>query len=122
MSDEAAPPRLDRTPAGVKLCALTELADPGARNFVLQIGGRRFHGFVVRGGESVSGFVDRCPHMGLPLAKTLDDYLAPDGHVVCGWHGAIFDPVSGGCLGGPCAGASLTAWPVHVVDGLIVTR
>lgn len=122
MSDAALPPRLDRTPAGVRLCALTELGDPGARNFVLQIGERRFHGFVVRKGGGVSGFVDRCPHMGLPLAKTLDDYLSPDGHVVCGWHGAIFEPVGGACLGGPCAGASLTAWPVHVVDGSIVTR
>jgi nitrite reductase/ring-hydroxylating ferredoxin subunit len=121
MSEQADLPRLDRTPAGVKLCALRELGDRSARNFVLRIGGRHFHGFVVRNGEGVSGFVDRCPHMGLPLAKTLDDYLAPDGHVVCGWHGAIFDPVNGLCLGGPCVGASLTAWPVQVVDGLIVT-
>jgi nitrite reductase/ring-hydroxylating ferredoxin subunit len=120
MSDPAEP-RLDRTPAGVKLCALSELSDPGARNFVLQIGGRRFHGFVVRHGDRVTGFVDRCPHMGLPLAKTLDDYLAPDGHVVCAWHGAVFDPVDGACLGGPCVGASLSAWPVDVVDGRIVT-
>jgi nitrite reductase/ring-hydroxylating ferredoxin subunit len=122
MTAEATSPRLDRTPAGVRLCALTDLGDPGARNFVLAIGGLRFHGFVVRNGDAVSGFVDRCPHMGLPLAKTLDDYLSPDGHVVCGWHGAIFEPVSGACLGGPCVGASLTAWPVGVVDGLIVTR
>ena len=122
MSDQADLARLDRTPAGVRLCALGELGDPGARNFVLAIGGRRFHGFVVRLGDRVSGFVDRCPHMGLPLAKTLDDYLAPDGHVVCGWHGAIFDPIDGACLGGPCAGARLTAWPVHVVEGFVVTR
>ncbi|MDB5456457.1 MAG: Rieske (2Fe-2S) domain protein [Caulobacter sp.] len=113
--------RLDCTPAGVKLCALSDLADPGARNFVLQIGERYFHGFVVRVGDGVSGYVDRCPHMGLPLAKTLDDYLSPDGHVVCGWHGAVFEPTTGLCRGGPCVGASLTAWPVRVMDGVVVT-
>ena len=119
--DEPMQGRLDATPAGVRLCALDALADPGARNFVLSIGGRYFHGFVVRRGQSVTGFVDRCPHMGLPLAKTLDDYLSPDGHVVCGWHGAIFDPTSGLCRGGPCVGARLTPWPVEVVDQFLTT-
>jgi nitrite reductase/ring-hydroxylating ferredoxin subunit len=114
--------RLTATPAGVALCALADLADPGARNFVLEIGGRRFHGFVVRRGETVTGFVDRCPHMGLPLAKTLDAYLTDDGTLVaCAWHGALFRPDDGFCVGGPCAGAALSPWPVTVANGLVRT-
>ena len=120
MSDGSVQP-LSSTPAGVRLCALTDLAEPGARNFVLQIGARYFHGFVVRHKDGISGFVDRCPHMGLPLAQVLDDYLAPDGRVACSWHGAIFEPADGLCVGGPCTGASLTPWPVGVVDGMVVT-
>lgn len=121
MSEPPDQPRLTATPPGVRLCRIEDLSDPGARNFVLQIKAQRFHGFIVREGERVVGFVDRCPHMGLPLAKTLDDYLAPDGRIVCSWHGAIFDPSSGECLGGPCVGARLIEWPVEVVDGLVVT-
>ena len=82
--------KLTSTPAGVPLCALADLPDPGARNFVLQIGERYFHGFVVRRGETIAGYVDRCPHMGLPLAQTLDDYLTPGGELIaCSWHGAL---------------------------------
>ena len=114
--------RLTSTPAGVALCALADLSDPGARNFVLEIGGKRFHGFVVRRGETVTGAVDACPHMGLPLAKQLDAYLTEDASLIqCDWHGALFRPGDGLCVGGPCQGQSLRAWPVELVGGLVRT-
>ncbi len=117
---EVAPP--DRTPAGVRLAALDEIAYGAARNFVLQMKAGRFHGFVVRRGDRVFGYRDRCPHAGLPLAQELDRYLTADGAlVVCSWHGALFDVERGCCVGGPCAGAGLTQWPVEVVDGVIRT-
>jgi nitrite reductase/ring-hydroxylating ferredoxin subunit len=114
--------RLFATPAGVRLGALALIADGAARNFVLQIGGGFFHGFVVRRGEQVFGYVDRCPHAGLPLAQVLDQYLTPDGSLIaCAWHGALFTPETGACVGGPCAGAKLTPWPVTVQDGVLTT-
>jgi len=109
--------RLTATPPGVRLCALEEIGDPGARNFVLQMKAGRFHGFVIRRGFEVRGYVDRCPHMGLPLAQTLDQYLAGDGELIaCSWHGALFRVEDGVCVGGPCVGARLTEWPVET-DG-----
>lgn len=114
--------RLTATPAGVTLCALADLPDPGARNFVLELRAGRFFGFVVRRGEAVAGYVDRCPHLGLPLAKTLDAYWSASGeHLECDWHGALFRPEDGMCVAGPCTGARLTPWPVEVRDGRIVT-
>ena len=114
--------RVFATPAGVKLGPLAMIDDGAARNFVLQLRAGRFHGFVVRRGESVVGYVDRCPHMGVPLAQTLDAYLTPDGaRIACAWNGALFEVADGLCVGGPCAGASLTPWPVTVADGAIVT-
>jgi nitrite reductase/ring-hydroxylating ferredoxin subunit len=122
-----APPQSERrrvwtTPPGVALCAEDDIPDPGSRGFVLQIGDAFFHGFVVRRNGVVSGYVDRCPHQGFPLAIELDRYLIPDGSLIlCGWHGAVFEPGSGLCVGGPCAGARLTVWPVQSVDAVIRT-
>ena len=114
--------RVTQTPPGVRLGPLDLIGDGEARNFVLQLRAGRFHGFVVRRGEAVHGYVDRCPHAGLPLAQVLDRYLTADGTLVaCSWHGALFDPVDGRCVGGPCAGQSLTPWPVVVTDGEIRT-
>lgn len=114
--------RLGRTPAGVRLCSAGDVADGGARNFVLQLRAGRFHGFVVREGGDAFGYVDRCPHAGLPLAQKLDDYLTPDGGLIaCSWHGALFRKQDGRCVGGPCAGQSLDVWPVRIDGDWIVT-
>lgn len=115
-------PRVWKTPPGVALCAETDIADPGSRAFVLQIGEAFFHGFVVRKGGEVAGWVDRCPHAGNPLALELDQYLTPDArYILCGWHGAVFEPLTGECKGGPCAGGRLTSWPVAAAGGVIRT-
>jgi len=110
------------TPAGVRLCPLKDIADPGARNFVLQIGEERFVGFVVLKDRGVHGYVDRCPHAGNPLAIELDRYLTADGSMIkCDWHGAGFEIATGQCVIGPCVGARLTPWPVETADGWVVT-
>jgi nitrite reductase/ring-hydroxylating ferredoxin subunit len=114
--------RLVGTPPGIGLGPLDLIGDGKARNFVVQMKAGRFHGFVVRKGDRVFGYCDRCPHMGLPLAQELDKYLSSGGELImCSWHGALFDIESGRCLGGPCVGAGLTPWPVVVSDGVIVT-
>lgn len=112
--------RLTATPAGVSLGPLDQIADGAARAFVLEMRAGRFHGFVVRQGEQVFGYVDRCPHMGLPLAQKLDEYVSA-GHIACSWHGALFEIGSGTCVAGPCPGAALTPWPVRVEAGAIMT-
>lgn len=120
--DGGPPERLAATPAGVRLCALSDMARTGARNFVLQIGEGFFHGFVVRVGAAVHGNVDRCPHMGLPLAQRLDDYLTPAGDfIACNWHGALFRREDGQCVGGPCAGETLNHWPVRTDGAWVFT-
>jgi nitrite reductase/ring-hydroxylating ferredoxin subunit len=123
LSDSEAIGRVWTTRAGISLGPLDLIADGAARNYVLQIGANRFHGFVVRKGEQVFGYVDRCPHAGLPLAQVLDQYLTPDGELIaCSWHGAMFTVEEGTCVGGPCVGARLSPWPVVVAEGRIVTN
>jgi nitrite reductase/ring-hydroxylating ferredoxin subunit len=130
MTDDAIPAeripaerrRVWTTPANVALCAEDDIPDPGSRGFVLKIGDGWFHGFVVRKGGEIAGWVDRCPHAGFPIAVEADRYLTPDGSLIlCGWHGAVFDPIGGKCVGGPCAGGKLSPWPVQAVNGIIRT-
>jgi nitrite reductase/ring-hydroxylating ferredoxin subunit len=122
LSDGEPVGRVWTTRAGISLGPLDLIADGGARNYVLQIGEKRFHGFVVRRGDQAFGYVDRCPHAGLPLAQQLDQYLTPDGGLIaCSWHGAKFTVEEGACVGGPCVGARLSPWPVTVSEGRVVT-
>ncbi|OWK32953.1 Rieske (2Fe-2S) protein [Sphingomonas mucosissima] len=112
--------RLLLTPAGISLGPLDQITDGAARSFVIEMRAGRFHGFVVRRGNAAFGYVDRCPHMGLPLAQKLDQYVSA-GHITCSWHGALFEVTSGACAGGPCQGTALTPWPVRVEAGAILT-
>jgi nitrite reductase/ring-hydroxylating ferredoxin subunit len=107
---------------GEPLCALAEIADPGARGFTFREGEALFAGFVVRQDGEVRGYEDRCPHAGMPLALTPHRYLTREGDLIlCVSHGALFRPVDGMCVGGPCAGRALTPWPVRLEGGDLVT-
>lgn len=111
-----------QTPSGVRLCPLNQIGDPGSHGFVLKLRAGYFHGFAVRRGNAVRGYVDRCPHAGVPLTRGVDDYLVANGALIgCHWHGALFRPETGECVGGPCHGVGLTMWPLAVEDGWIVT-
>jgi len=81
-----------------------------------------FAGVVVRIGEEIRGYVDSCPHAGWPLSALDDRYLTRDHrHILCAGHGALFRPLDGECVVGPCAGESLSPWPVEVQNGRVVT-
>ena len=94
----------------------------GPGDKVLKYGALQEAAFQEPGGESLRGWIDRCPHAGFPLAIELDRYLTPDAALIlCGWHGAVFEPMTGECRGGPCAGGRLTPWPVAASGGVIRT-
>lgn len=111
-----------RPAAGTALCRLEALAQTGARGFAFHEDEDRFAGFVVRAGEAVAGYVDSCPHARWPLAWREHDYLTRDGaYILCSGHGALFRLEDGLCIAGPCAGKSLTPWPVRVEGDVVVT-
>lgn len=109
------------SPRGLRLCALDDLADPGARGFTAELGARPLEIFVVRKGDGVHGYVNRCPHTGVNLEWLADQFLDEDGAlIVCATHGALFEIDSGYCVAGPCAGDRLRPVPVAVIDGDVV--
>jgi nitrite reductase/ring-hydroxylating ferredoxin subunit len=106
--------------ASVDLCAADDLRAIPAREFAVGEGAWPLRVLVVRVGEDVHGFVNRCPHAGHPLNLRPDDFLSPDGRLlVCRSHGAMFDPASGVCIAGPCPGTRLERVPLELADGRV---
>jgi len=111
-----------RPPAGTELCRLDEIPDPGSRGFHFFAGDKLFLGFVVRRGETLTGYVDSCPHTGQPLGGPSGRHVTRENDLIlCTGHGALFRIEDGVCTAGPCAGKRLEGWAVDVVDGAVVT-
>jgi nitrite reductase/ring-hydroxylating ferredoxin subunit len=116
LSRPAAPLDVERV-----VCRLSELEPHGARGFVIGGGEWPLRGFVVRAGERVFGYVNRCPHAGNPLNLLPDRFLTADGALIlCSAHGAVFEKAGGTCLAGPCPGKSLTRVPLEVRCGFVM--
>lgn len=102
---------------------LEDLPDPGARQFSPPGAEAGDDYFLVRSGDEVSCFSNLCPHMGNPLNWAPNRFLSRDGRLIlCPHHGAIFEPLSGECRGGPCNGRGLTRWPVELRKGRIIAN
>lgn len=110
------------TPANPRfICTLQELADPGSRAFKTGTGNWPLRGFVVRRGDAVFAYVNRCPHAGHPLNWQPDAFLTQDRELIlCGSHGALFDIATGACVAGPCFGRGLQRIAVRVVQGEVL--
>jgi nitrite reductase/ring-hydroxylating ferredoxin subunit len=103
------------------VCALHELADPGAKGFTMGRGDWPLRGFVVRHGAVVRAYVNHCPHAGFPLNWTPDAFLAPEAPMIlCSMHGALFEVESGLCISGPCQGLGLRPLAVRVEYGYVM--
>lgn len=109
-----------------QLCRLADLPEDAARGFTLQ-GGRpddKLELIVWRSANNpdapnLRGFVNKCPHLGLPLETFPDRFLTADATaLICSAHGAQFD-FDGACFSGPCKGQAMTAinLAVETCDG-----
>lgn len=80
-------------------------------------------GFAVRYDGAVRAFVNRCPHLGVELDWEPGEFFDEAKlYLVCSTHGAVFEPDSGLCVGGPCRGASLETIAVaEGPDGVRIT-
>lgn len=101
----------------MELCRLDELAAGTARGFLL--GKSRV--VVVRTPQgAVHAYLNRCPHLGVPLNWDDDQFMYSDGSLLrCATHGALFEPDSGLCILGPCRGEHLWQLECSIRDGLI---
>lgn len=75
---------------------------------------------LVRKGQAVFAYRNRCPHAGHPLDWVEGQFLDLERrYILCASHGASFVIETGQCVGGPCAGKSLDSVPVILEDGVV---
>jgi nitrite reductase/ring-hydroxylating ferredoxin subunit len=110
--------------AGAEICALDALADGGVAMFEFGPGvaaAKPFRLLVLRSGETVLGYVNRCAHFGVPLAATQEQLIfKPHVSISCNVHYARYRWQDGVCDFGDCEGESLLAVPIKIRDGKIV--
>ena len=105
------------------ICGLNDIPNRRAKAFQLlqrapNGGEKAFSIFVMRWGNQVFAYVNRCPHQGVNLDWERNQFLDSNGlRLMCGKHGALFEIGTGRCVEGPCTGQMLEAVPVSVIEG-----
>jgi nitrite reductase/ring-hydroxylating ferredoxin subunit len=104
----------------VEVGELTELEDPGCREFTIGEGDWPFHGFVVRKGNDIFAYQNVCVHAGHQLNWSANNFLCKDNSaIICASHGATYEIESGKCFAGPGTGGALIKVEVTVRGGIV---
>jgi nitrite reductase/ring-hydroxylating ferredoxin subunit len=96
----------DETASEIPLCNSTELTDGGlAVPFDVVYGGQTCRAFAVRYQGAAHAYLNRCTHVAMELDWQPNHVFDDTGRwLLCGTHGAVYEPDSGKCAGGPCRG------------------
>lgn len=108
----------------IPICASSEVEDRGKGvRFPVTAGGEDRTGFVIRYGNALYGYLNRCAHVPIELDWNEGEFFESSGlYLMCSTHGAIYIPETGRCAGGPCRGGSLRTITVFEQDNQIFWR
>ncbi|RYX97649.1 MAG: Rieske (2Fe-2S) protein [Comamonadaceae bacterium] len=90
----------------IPLCNASDLREAGtAIPFDVVYGGQTCRAFAVRFKGAAHAYLNRCTHVGMELDWQPGRVFDGSGQwLVCGHHGAAYQPETGACSGGPCRG------------------
>jgi len=90
----------------IPLCPSDALVDGGRGvRFSVLFRGERAPAFAIRHGGKAFAYLNRCAHVAMELDWQPGEFFEPDAEfLICATHGALYDPATGGCRGGACAG------------------
>ena len=109
-----------RRMSATRLCALSDLDDPGSAVFPLPGNADDRQLMVIRRGNEVFGYLNDCPHTGGPLDWVPGVFLDIDEtYIQCATHDALFRIDDGQCVHGPCAGQHLEPVALECRDGWV---
>jgi nitrite reductase/ring-hydroxylating ferredoxin subunit len=98
------------------LCASAALEESGkALVFDVLLWRRPARAFALRFEGRLVAYLNRCAHVPTEMDWQPGEFLdAERRFIVCTTHGAVYEPTTGHCIAGPCAGARLMA--IDVVE------
>jgi len=93
----------------IPVCEASALLDGGKGvRFPVTVAGYDSTGFVIRYRGTVYGYLNRCAHVPIELDWNEGEFYDMSGiYLMCSTHGAIYEPKTGRCAGGPCKGGRL---------------
>lgn len=112
-------------PSLIRVCDAAQLADGGdGVRFTVPGAGGPAAAFAIRHGGRVHAYLNRCAHVGVELDWVEGRFLDGDGRwLICSAHGALYEPSSGACAGGPCAGrGGLRELQLIEIGGVVYRR
>ena len=95
----------------------SESLDEGGKGirFPVTVDGDDLTAFVVRYGLEPRAYLNRCAHLPMELDWTEGKFFESSGlYLMCATHGALYEPDTGHCAGGPCRGGRLHA--INVIE------
>lgn len=114
---DASKPARGLVAAGDRICTISDLPDNGrGLRFDLTAQAGVAPAFVLRYGSAIRAYLNRCGHIPVELDWEDGRFLDYAGEVIiCSTHGARYDPLTGKCLGGRCAGRGLVPVPLDII-------
>ena len=103
------------------LCASSALIEKGrAVVFDVLLYRQPARAFALRYDGVVVAYLNRCLHIPTEMDWQPGDFLDSGREfIMCSIHGAIYEPLTGRCAGGPCGGGRLTAIAVAECGGQV---
>lgn len=100
----------------IYICDSESLGEGGKGiRFPVTVGGDDLNAFVVRYGQEPRAYLNRCAHLPMELDWTEGEFFESSGlYLMCATHGALYEPDTGQCAGGPCRGGRLHA--INVIE------
>jgi nitrite reductase/ring-hydroxylating ferredoxin subunit len=98
------------------ICAADQVQEGGKGvRFPVTAGGEDCTAFVVRFAKLPRAYLNRCAHVPMELDWNEGEFFESSGeYLMCATHGALYEPTTGRCSGGPCRGGKLH--PITVIE------
>lgn len=96
-------------PELILLCQSADLINSAdAVPFQVLYWGRVSSAFAIRYQGQVHAYLNRCAHVPMEMDDQPNRFFDSTGHwLMCATHGALYQPQTGACQGGPCRGGLL---------------
>lgn len=120
VSDTASAPALVDMDPKIPLCSGADMVDGGdAIPFDVVYAGQTCRAFAIRFDGKPQAYLNRCTHVAMEMDYQPNKFYDLTGQwLICATHGALYQPDTGRCAGGPCRGG-LVKIQLSEFDGVV---